>query len=109
MAIVVWISDTIASAGADAVAAAVAATLVADGRSSAADVAAVGRYTSQTVPCGRLAASARKEPARIRRLTVVADTPRMDAACSTVTAVVAATVGVFWPLVAAGWSLMVGD
>ena len=87
---------------------AVAATLAADGRSSAAGVAAASRYTSQTVPCGRWASSARSVPLRIRRFTVVIDTPRMAAACSTVTAVVAAAFGASWPLVAAESSFMVG-
>ena len=37
----------------------------------------------------------------MRRLTVVIDTPRMAAACSTVTAAVPAVVGASWSLVAA--------
>jgi hypothetical protein len=42
----------------------------------------------------------------MRRLTVVIDTPRIVAACSTVIGAVAAAFGASWPLLIGGWSVV---
>jgi hypothetical protein len=85
---VAWIIAAMASPAGCAVVAAVVTGAVSTVAAPAPAVVPGGRRTSQTTPCGRRVSSTRRVPARIRRRIVLADTPRMAAACSMVTGVV---------------------